>query len=81
LKNDNIEISVADNGIGIAERDMVRTFNPFVQVDGSNTRKYGGAGLGLTLVKEYVKMHGGTLRVESEPGKGSIFTFVIPNKV
>ncbi|WP_370574523.1 ATP-binding protein [Methanomethylovorans sp.] len=79
--NGNIEISVIDNGIGIADCDMRRVFDPFIQIDGSNTRKYRGAGLGLTLVKEYVKMHGGTLRVESEPGKGSIFTVSLPTAV
>lgn len=78
MNNGNLEISVIDNGIGIAEYDLKKIFDPFVQVDGSTTRKYGGAGLGLTLVKEYVKMHGGIVDVKSEVGKGSTFTVSIP---
>ncbi|WP_342305879.1 ATP-binding protein [Methanolobus sp. ZRKC5] len=77
-KNGNIEVSVIDNGIGIADYDIEKIFEPFVQVDGSSTRRYGGAGLGLTLVKEYVQMHNGTIRIESEPGKGSNFRVMLP---
>lgn len=77
-KNDDIEVSVEDAGIGIAESDMERIFDPFVQVDSSNTRRFNGAGLGLVLVREYLKMQNGTIWVESEPGRGSKFTFKIP---
>jgi PAS domain S-box-containing protein len=74
----HIKISVSDTGIGIPDQEKGRIFEPFVQVDSSASRSYGGTGLGLMLVKEYVKMHEGTIRVESEPGKGSTFTFTIP---
>jgi PAS domain S-box-containing protein len=77
-RDEEIEVSVQDTGIGIAEKDRERIFDAFVQVDGSNTRRYGGAGLGLVLVKEYLRMHNGCIRVESEPGKGSKFIFKIP---
>lgn len=78
LNDNHVEISVTDNGIGIAEEDIDRIFDPFYQVDSSTTRRYGGTGLGLTLIKQFIIMHGGTIRVESEPGKGSTFTFTIP---
>ncbi|ETA69202.1 PAS domain S-box [Methanolobus tindarius DSM 2278] len=77
-KDEEIEVSVQDTGIGIAEEDRERIFDAFVQVDGSTTRRYGGAGLGLVLVREYLKMHNGCIRVESEAGKGSKFIFKIP---
>ncbi len=78
VENEEIEVSVEDTGIGIAEEDRERIFNPFIQVDSSNTKKYGGAGLGLVLVKEYLKMQSGNIWVEGEPGNGSKFTFRIP---
>lgn len=71
-------ISVSDSGIGIKDEDKERIFEPFVQVDGSATRKQGGVGLGLMLVREYVKMHKGEIHVESEWGKGSKFTLKLP---
>jgi signal transduction histidine kinase len=74
-----IEISVADTGIGIIEEDLVRIFNPFEQVDGSVNRSYQGAGLGLSLTKRLVELHGGQIWAESEgEGKGAIFSFIIP---
>ncbi|MBI9113361.1 MAG: PAS domain S-box protein [Maridesulfovibrio ferrireducens] len=77
-KDDHARISVTDSGIGITKEDQDRIFEPFIQADGSTSRRYGGTGLGLNLVKEYVKMHGGSVWVESEVGKGSTFTFTIP---
>ncbi|HML26983.1 MAG TPA: ATP-binding protein, partial [Methanomethylovorans sp.] len=74
----HVKISVADNGIGIAKEIIERIFDPFYQVDSSTTRRYSGTGLGLALINQFVKMHGGTIWVESEPGKGSTFTFTIP---
>lgn len=79
-EGNDVRISVSDTGIGIPEPEKERIFEPFFQVDGSATRSYGGTGLGLMLVKEYVKLHDGHIWVESEPGKGSTFTFTIPLK-
>jgi len=73
----HVKISVADNGIGIAKENIERIFDPFYQVDSSTTRRYSGTGLGLALINQLVKMHGGNIWVESEPGKGSTFTFTI----
>lgn len=73
-----MRISVSDTGIGIAEDKFEKTFQPFVQADPSTSREFGGTGLGLSLVKEFVEMHGGKIWVNSEPGKGSTFTFTLP---
>jgi signal transduction histidine kinase len=73
-----LEFSVADTGIGIAEKDMARLFTPFEQLDSSLERKYEGTGLGLTMVKRLAELHGGTVSVRSELGKGSCFTVRIP---
>lgn len=74
----HFEISVRDNGLGIAPEEQERIFDTFYQVDGSSTREYGGAGLGLSIVRSYVEAHGGTVRVSSERGQGSTFTLVFP---
>lgn len=71
-------ISVKDTGIGISRTDQEKLFKPFTQIDSSISRKYEGTGLGLALSKEIVVLHGGQIWVESEPGKGSTFTFTIP---
>lgn len=71
-------VQVADTGIGIAPEQRSRIFERFYQVDGSATRRYGGMGLGLAVVKEVIEAHGGTLDVESEVGKGSTFTVCLP---
>jgi signal transduction histidine kinase len=74
-----IQISVSDTGIGINPQDQVRIFDRFEQVDGSMNGSRQGAGLGLTLTKTLVEMHGGKIWVDSEGhGKGSMFSFVIP---
>jgi CheY-like chemotaxis protein len=67
-------------GIGIAQEDMERLFQPFVQLDASLSRRYEGTGLGLSLVFRMVEMHGGSISVESEVGKGSRFTISLPWK-
>jgi signal transduction histidine kinase len=77
-ESDKICIQVSDNGIGIDRRDHLRIFERFVQADSSPSRKYNGTGLGLTLAKEYIEMHRGTIAVESELGQGSTFTVLIP---
>ncbi|WP_083810094.1 ATP-binding protein [Methanohalobium evestigatum] len=66
--------------MGIPEEKQDEIFESFKQADSGTTRKFGGAGLGLTLVKKLVEMHSGNIWVESEPGKGSRFTFIIPRK-
>jgi PAS domain S-box-containing protein len=73
-----VEISVSDEGIGIAPADFDRIFSDFSQIDGSATRRYGGLGLGLPFVQRVVAAHGGTLRATSEPGHGSTFTMELP---
>ncbi len=70
-----IRFSVSDTGIGIEKSDADRLFQPFVQADGSNRRKYGGMGLGLALAKQLVELMGGSMEFESELGKGSKFWF------
>ncbi|HEV8198806.1 MAG TPA: ATP-binding protein [Candidatus Polarisedimenticolia bacterium] len=69
---------VEDTGIGIRPEDQERIFEAFTQVDGSLARQYQGTGLGLTLVRRFVELHGGTLRLESEPDRGSRFLVEIP---
>jgi CheY-like chemotaxis protein len=76
-----IEFSVWDTGIGIAAEDFESLFNPFEQVDNSLSRQYGGTGLGLTLARRLVEMHGGSIGVESQPGEGSRFFFSLPVEV
>jgi signal transduction histidine kinase len=74
-----VEFSVSDSGIGIKPEHQDKIFNPFEQIDGSSSREYQGTGLGLSLTKKFVELHGGKIWVESEgEGKGSTFSFTIP---
>ena len=73
-----MEISVTDTGIGIAEEDQPKVFEEFRQVGSDNAKKIEGTGLGLTLAKKFVELHGGRIWVESEVGKGSTFMFTLP---
>ncbi|HEY2734370.1 MAG TPA: ATP-binding protein [Polyangiales bacterium] len=73
-----VEFSVHDNGIGIASDEVDKIFDAFYQVDGSSTREYGGAGLGLSIAKSLVQAHHGQIRVESELGRGTTFFVTIP---
>ena len=72
-----IRVEVEDTGIGIAKEAQGRLFKSFTQLDGSYTRQYGGTGLGLAICKQLVEMMHGVLQVESEPGRGSNFQFVL----
>jgi len=76
--NGAYSISVKDTGIGIAADDQEKIFEEFKQVGTDYARKAEGTGLGLTLTRKLVELHGGQIRVESEPGKGSKFTFTLP---
>ena len=72
---DRLSVSVADTGVGIPEHRRESIFQAFEQVDASAKRDFGGTGLGLAVTRRLVELHGGHIRVESTPGKGSIFTF------
>ncbi|WP_045210742.1 PAS domain S-box protein [Desulfonatronovibrio magnus] len=76
-----IRISVQDTGIGMSSDKLSLLYSPFWQEDSSTTRKYGGTGLGLSITKQLVEMMGGDVYVQSEPGKGSTFTFTVLLKV
>jgi len=77
-EGDQVILEVADTGIGIPPDQQERIFERFYQVNGSTSRKYGGVGLGLALVKEIVEASGGQVRVESEEGVGSTFIVALP---
>jgi signal transduction histidine kinase len=77
-RNGVVRFTVWDTGIGIAQEDQPRLFQLFVQLDAWLSRQFEGTGMGLTLVKRLVELHGGTATVESELGKGSRFTITLP---
>jgi len=72
------KVSVTDTGIGIPTRDLSKVFDRFFQVEDHLTRRYSGMGLGLAVAKSMIELHGGRIWVESEEGKGSTFTFLLP---
>ncbi|QTA83938.1 Two component system response regulator histidine kinase, 7TM-DISM domain-containing [Desulfonema limicola] len=71
---------VKDTGIGLTKEQLNKLFQPFTQAEDSTTRKYGGTGLGLAISKRFARMMGGDINVESEFGKGSVFTIILPAK-
>ena len=74
-----VRTSVRDRGPGVPMEFRSRIFRPFEQADEGDARTSTGTGLGLAISKQFVEMHGGKLWVESEPGKGSTFTFRLPD--
>ncbi len=78
LANGSVEISVSDTGIGIAEEDQARIFEEFQQAGPDHAGKREGTGLGLTLTRKFVELHGGTIWVKSQVGQGATFTFALP---
>ncbi|MGE5655980.1 MAG: PAS domain S-box protein [Actinomycetota bacterium] len=73
-----IQFAVIDTGIGISKENLPKLFQPFMQIDSALNRQFDGTGLGLTLVKRLVELHGGTVSVTSEVGVGSCFSFIVP---
>ena len=78
--DDAVQLSVSDTGTGIPEHEIPRVFERFHRVKGAKGRSFEGTGIGLSLVQELVKLHGGSVRVESALGKGSTFTVSIPRR-
>jgi signal transduction histidine kinase len=73
-----VRVTVRDTGVGIAADQLARVFEAFYQVDAGPTRRHGGAGLGLSIVKNLVKAHGGDVWAESELGVGTAVHFTVP---
>jgi signal transduction histidine kinase/CheY-like chemotaxis protein len=78
INTDSVEFSVSDTGIGMTPEQKVKLFEAFTQVDVSTSRSYGGTGLGLAITKQFCRMLGGEISVETEYGKGSSFTVTLP---
>ncbi len=76
-----VTYSVSDSGIGIPADKINSLFEEFSQVEATTTRDYGGTGLGLAITKRFCELMGGTITVESKPGKGSTFTLKLPSEV
>lgn len=81
VNNESVEFFVKDTGLGISDTHREQIFERFRQVEDSSTRKYGGNGLGLAISKSLIELLGGTIGMESEPGKGSRFYFILPKQI
>lgn len=77
----SVTLQVSDRGIGIASHDVRRLFSAFFRADNDETRAVPGTGLGLYITKTIVDLHGGGIKVESEPGKGTRVTVTLPRKI
>ena len=77
-QGDHVRLSVSDSGPGIPAQHLPRIFERFYRVDAGRSRELGGTGLGLAIVKHLVEAMGGTVSVESQPGRGSTFSFTLP---
>jgi len=75
---ETLEFAVSDTGIGIAADQLDKLFQPFMQIDSSLSRRYSGTGLGLSLVRRIVELHGGSITLTSEVNQGSCFTVILP---
>ncbi|MNN56845.1 Alkaline phosphatase synthesis sensor protein PhoR [compost metagenome] len=74
----DVTVRISDTGIGISQEDQQRIFERFFKADRSHSRKYGGSGMGLAIVKQIVLLHQGGIRVESEPGRGTAVIVTLP---
>jgi len=75
-----VRIRVTDTGIGMTPEQLARLFQAFNQADATIARQYGGTGLGLAITRKLCRMMGGDVTVESEPGRGSTFTIILPQQ-
>ena len=77
-REESVVFAISDTGIGMTAQQMTRLFEAFSQAEASTTSKYGGTGLGLAITKRFCEMMGGEVRVDSTPGRGSVFTIRLP---